>query len=475
MQMRAFRQRASRLVVAAMLTALPYGCSDVKDDLLSAPDPDTIEPASVNSPEAAEALRIGVVGRLRQITGGAPTTNTNGTNGDSPWMFSGLLTDEWKSGDTFLQRNETDQRSVQENNANMVNVYREYHRARNTATEAIAALQKYKPLPAWGIAQMFFVKGFAELELAETYCNGQPLSSAATGVPEYGPPLTNQQIFTLALAHFDSALTFATETAADAVTIKNAILIAKGRTLINLARFADAATAVTGVATNFKLLAEFSLTAQNNQIWALNTSAKRWTVGDSFDTSGLIANAIPFASAKDPRVPLTGTTTGTSSVGKSFDTATNFVRFDLYGRTDPVVIVSGLDARLMEAEALLNGASPNIAGAMKILNDLRAAPPNLGPSTAIATPAAMPALAIPATRDAAVSLFFREKAFWTFSRGQRLGDLRRLIRQYGRPVNQVFPTGTFFKGGAYGNDVNFPVHVDEQNNPDFKGCADRNA
>ena len=48
--------------------------------------------------------------------------------GDSPWMFAGLLTDEWKSSDTFSQRNETDQRSVQDNNANLDPVLRDLYR-----------------------------------------------------------------------------------------------------------------------------------------------------------------------------------------------------------------------------------------------------------------------------------------------------------------------------------------------------------
>jgi hypothetical protein len=87
----------------------------------------------------------------------------------------------------------------------------------------------------------------------------------------------------------------------------------------------------------------------------------------------------------------------------------------------------------------------------------------------------MAALPTPATKDAAANQLFREKALWTFGRGQRLGDLRRLIRQYGRTQDNVFPSGPFFKGGNYGTDVNFPVHVDEQNNPEFKGCADRSA
>ena len=41
-----------------------------------------------------------------------------------------------------------------------------------------------------------------------------------------------------------------------------------------------------------------------------------------------------------------------------------------------------------------------------------------------------------------MTLFFREKAFWTFGRGQRLGDERRLVRQYGRTQDQVFPVGS---------------------------------
>ena len=63
---------------------------------------------------------------------------------------------------------------------------------------------------------------------------------------------------------------------------------------------------------------------------------------------------------------------------------------------------------------------------MTILNALRGAMQTIGSfkTTAMAT------LATPASKDAAVTLFFREKAFWTFGRGQRLGDERRLIRQY---------------------------------------------
>jgi hypothetical protein len=108
---------------------------------------------------------------------------------------------------------------------------------------------------------------------------------------------------------------------------------------------------------------------------------------------------------------------------------------------------------------------------MSILNDLRANPPAIGKYQ----PAAMTSLDTPDNQADATTLFFREKAFWTFGRGQRLSDLRRLIRQYGRSQDAVFPVGQYVKGGAYGTDVNFPVGDDELANPLFQGCTDRSA
>jgi hypothetical protein len=87
----------------------------------------------------------------------------------------------------------------------------------------------------------------------------------------------------------------------------------------------------------------------------------------------------------------------------------------------------------------------------------------------------MTALATPATKDAAIDLFFREKALWQFARGQRLSDLRRLVRQYGRSQDKVFPAGDHYKGGTYGSDTSFPVPDAERVNPQFTGCLDRNA
>ena len=455
--------RSARLTLAAVLLAAAPACDRVKDNLLEAVDPDLIMPATINSPEAADALRVGELSRLRGITGG----------GEGIWMLGGLLADEWKSSDTFSQRNETDQRSILESNGNVQSMYKALHRLRTSGREAINALTTYKPSPAWGIGQMYMSMGIAELYLGENFCNGIPLGDGSTGAPVYGPPLSNTQVITLALAHFDSALTSALPaTDANAVTLSNIAKVFKARAQVDLGQFQAAAATVNGIATSMgETLVTYSLTTGDNQVWSLNTSQKRWTVGDSVDAAGLIRNAIPFASLGDTRVRTTGSTLGTSSLGRGFDGSTNLVVQTQYARSDAAYLASGVDARLIEAEARLQ--AQDIAGMMTILNTLRGAVQKLAPNYSTTAMAALPT---PATQAEATSLFFREKALWQFSRGYRLNDLRRLVRQYGRTQDQVFPTGTFFKSGTpYGSDVNFPVTTDEYNNPDFKGCTDRKA
>src|ERR1043166_7527260 len=197
------------------------------------------------------------------------------------------------------------------------------HRTRGAARDALIALAKFIPDTVSKQAQMYWVMGYAEMELAENFCNGIPYGITVDGVPNYTDPLTNQAGFALALAHLDSGLALATATDTFTVSVKNAIQIARARVMINMGNFAGAATAAGTVATTYQYLQTFSLTTTDNQVWSLNTSAKRWVVGDSFDTGGIIANAIPFASAKDPRVPVTVTTLA-SSLKTAFDNSTQF-------------------------------------------------------------------------------------------------------------------------------------------------------
>jgi hypothetical protein len=385
-------------------------------------------------------------------------------------MFGGLLADEWSTSSTFIQNDETDQRRVQLFNSSVTDQLRNLYRVRTRANDAIAALNQYSPTSRALLAEVYLARGFAELQLASDFCNGIPIAASTGGTaPENGAPKTVAEVFALAAASLDTAIATATGTDTSSVKVGRAARVARARVALGLGDFANAAGFVAGVPTNFAYQHTFSLTSSTNTLWGQGTSSRRYSVGDSVEgnTRNIpVRNALPFASARDPRVPTTIPTTGAIN---GQDGLTYARTTTLWGQLTPVDVANGVDARLVEAEVALKGG--DAARAFAILNALRAAPPRLGE----VQPAAMPALAVPATDTARVSLLFREKAFWTFGRGQRLGDLRRLIRQYGRPQDQVFPVGVHYKGGSYGTDVNLPVVTDERNNPNFTGCLDRNA
>jgi hypothetical protein len=62
-----------------------------------------------------------------------------------------------------------------------------------------------------------------------------------------------------------------------------------------------------------------------------------------------------------------------------------------------------------------------------------------------------------------------------YLQAHRVGDLRRLVRQYGRAANTVWPTGAYFKGGTYGTDMNITPSIAERNNPSWNACTNRDA
>ena len=448
----------SRLAAAAAL-ALVAGCST--DDLLKVEDPDIIDAGQTQSAEGALGLANGGLAAFRDITAGSEST----------WLFGGLLADEWATSSTFPQNDETDQRRIQTNNGQVTGMLYRLYRGRSRPTEAITALNKFNPTQRPIIAEMYLAKGFAEMQLALDFCNGIPLSDVVDGKLVEGAPLTNQQVFTRAASDLDSAIAFANGTDAKSVLVGRAARVVKARVMMaqGATQYAAAAALVTAVPTSFAYQQGFTLTGGTNTIWGQGLSARRYVVGANPEGNSrniAIQNALPFASAGDPRVPVTRS----NSLGQ--DGLTAIRTTNIWGQLTSVDVVNGIDARMIEAEAALALNTPaGVAQWLSIHNALRAAPPKLGE----VQPAAMAPLTDPGTQAARVTLHFTEKAYWTFSRGQRLGDLRRLIRQYGRTEDTVFPKGIHFKGGNYGTDVNFPIVVDEQNNSLFNGCLDRNA
>ena len=447
--------------MAAAAAALATACVS-SDRILSVEDPDIINPADVQSAAGANAIRIGALARLNVATSGAASSGNEGL-----FMLGGMLTDEWINGDSFIDRQAVDQRVIQPANSFLTEADRNINRARLSAQQATQLLKQYLPeAPGWQPAEMFFVEAYTENLAAEDYCNGLVFSRVVDGRPEYGSPMTDQAAFQLALAHVDSGLSLVTGTDTTSLRVKYALQVLRGRVLLNLGptRYAEAATSVAGVPTSFKYQMQHSLTTTSNAMWSLNNNNRRYSVASGEGTNGL-----NFSTANDPRLPVcqggdaTCKLNGVSQASRD-DLGKPFTVQLLWPTaSSPVTIVSGVEARMIEAEAQLAANDPT--GALASLNAARATVPGLTPLVDAGSPTAR------------VDQLFRERAFWFFSTGHRLGDLRRLVRQYGRSADTVFPIGPWAKGGNYGGDLNIPVPQAEQNNPNIPAntCIDRNA
>lgn len=461
--------RGARLGVATLALATAgalAGCDSVTDKLLEAKDPDFVDPVDVNSPDAADALRLGALVRLRAITGG-------GGGEGSSWLFGGLLADEWSTSSTFVQNDEADERQIKEDNGTVDGMWYRLHRARTAANQAMAALKVWRPTAAAAIAEMYFVRGFAEYTLANDFCSPMPLSEGAGEAIVLSGPITRTEVLNRALASLDTAMTMSaalTDTAG--VNIHRASRVARARAFVALNRMAEAAALVPQgsgagqVPNNFSYNNTFSLTGGDNTLWAQPRSSRRYTVGDSLEGNArefLVKNATPFFSAKDPRVPVNYTvSTNGRDTTKAQDGFTFSRTTTIWDRLTLVPVANGIDARLIQAEERL--AADDYVQMTAMLNALRDTSRSLG---AISS-GRMALLTAPTTKDAAINLFFREKAFWTFSRGQRLGDLRRLMKYYGRPQSAVFPVGRHYRGADYGTDIALPVPTSERNNPNYE-------
>lgn len=453
---------------SAALVLLAFGSSchgTATDALLHATDPDVISPENVNSADGATALRNGALNRLRTITAG--------TGGEgSTWLAGGLVADEWTTSSTFIQNDQEDERKAPPDNGTITGMFRNLNQARTSANQAIAAMKVYLPTQTANIAELYFVRGFAELQLAMDYCNGIPLSDGSGTDLVLGQPLTDDQVFAVASASFDTVITMtASLTDAFGVSINRAGRLGKARALMNRNDYAGAAALVTAIPSTYAYTVTYATTSGDNTLWSQPNSSRRYSVGDTVvTTSGgkfSVKPSIPFGSAKDPRLPVVNSPAGTKSQDGSVISYTT----SRYARSTTTSVVNGIDARFIEAENDLKLG--NTASWLAALNELRSAPPLIG--TLQLTSAQLPPLADPGTDAARVDLTFYEKAFWTFSRGQRLSDVRRLIRQYGRDESTLLPQGQHYRGVPYGDDVNLQVPQAETANPNFQGCMDRKA
>lgn len=462
------------LLGAASLSLLLAGCDT--ESLLNVQDPDIVLGQIARDTANLPSLTNGVSFEFaRALTGPTGSNNYPGIIG-----IGGVLADEQWYASTFTQMREIDARNVQTDNAGVLTVFRYLQRARNLALQAQELYATSPRANTAGHAQVTSLAGYSTLLLAENFCSGVPLSQTTlSGALRYDPGNTTEQLLNRAIERFDAAITIA-QAAGDAQQL-NLARAGKARALQNLGRFAEAATVAKAIPANFVRLVDYSANAsgQNNGIWSQINSNRRTSVATLEGTENQGLRYFNFGTSDftiDPRVPVPSRSTGIGTTVPLFRQG----KYPAMGSDVP--LASYVEAQLIVAEDLLNKGQS--AAYLPVLNQLRANLPTLLPMLGFTAPAggftALPALTDPGTPRARVSQLYQERAFWLWLTGHRLGDMRRLLKFYGNlgfTEDNVFPTGITRTGRPYGDDVNFPIPVEEGNNPEFGAegaCFDRN-
>jgi hypothetical protein len=352
--------------------------------------------------------------------------------------------------------------------------------------------------------ELYALEGYAEIMLADLFCSGVPLNTfhtpptllkapvtdvygskfidgqewlrlvfdslVARHAIAYHPSSTTAQVYHDAIAKFDTAI----HLAGDSARILNLARVGKGRAWLALGRYDSAAAAVARVPKGFVYLHRFAynLDEDGEELEA--------TVADRKGNNGL-----PFISSGDPR-----TATEWIQTDKVIPRVRMPVKYwhggeyvlNQWTPTNcyaPLPLASWEEAVLIQAEAALhrNSADPTW---LRLLNELRATAPI--PGTTQPNPAKLLPLKDPGTDHGRIALLFAEREYWLFLTGHRQGDLRRLVREYHWPQDQVYPIGPYIVPkdfvqviGRYGTDVNIPIPSEEKVNPLFHGCLDRGA
>lgn len=455
-----WRRNLVVLAVAATLAACDSSnLLDVESDIVT--------PEQASNPSGALAMRAAALRQFAIMTAGGPQVRA--------WLMDALFTDQLVNGRQDF--NPIDRRAWSEEvNPHGVNVWDDYASVAYATTTAVGAMREYLPddaTTATHVGEMYAIRGLSTTILAEMYCNGSTFSSFdAEGNAVYDMHVyTNAELFERAVADQDSAL--ASLPAGHA--LRSFARIGKARALVDLGRYSEAAAVTRAggdgagsaeVPTDYVYNVSYSTASVYNVIpdYILNANFGLPLNSSQTGTGAETANGLDYGA--DPRIRAqpflrNGQDGSTPIYPPGVPWATGF--------SSPFPVASGVEARLIEAEADLDSSAP---AWLTTLNDLRSRGIDI---SGLALDDALAPLADPGSADGRVDLVFEERAMWMYLTIHRWGDMRRLIRQYGRHSEDVFPSGAYFKGGTYGTQiVAYPLPA-ERNHPAFEGCLNENA
>lgn len=305
-----------------------------------------------------------------------------------------------------------------------------FQKAQTTRVHAEQALQLLKKYGAGKSDEMqahsYAILGFTHLMLADNYCSGIPLSTSLWGgefTPSHGYP--TDSLYERAVTIFDKGLELEVEKG----STRAMLLVGKARALNSLGKYEEASHAAMDMtpADSTSLYYGSRSTTDGGASHSSFVSSSildtaRYIVKNSKGVNGLIWLADDVAS-QDTRVRVTTLANG------AFATLVRPVYFanDFY-----LAIAQWSEAKLIEAEYYLS--VNDVTGWLNAINEVR---------SRYKTYSGIPLADTtdPGTEDSRVDLLFRERAYTNYLAGRRLGDLRRLVRQYGRSPETVFPMG----------------------------------
>jgi hypothetical protein len=432
--------------------------------LLDTEQPNIVGSEELDTPRGAEARRLGAITTFTLAKDGdfnpvaiPGSEDTFNDNSDGHILTSGILADEFVNPGFIPSRTEIDARIAQPTTAGLGALFQSLNRARSASEDAAVALQTFAESPDTdtGIPETLSLAGMVYIFLAEDFCSGIPVSRAVGEEIEFGQPLTTMQVFDTAVARFNAALAHPSIVPGDPIHSLASVGLARALVNKGLENLPAAAAAVAAVPEDFVYETEHATTpgALHNGVFEAFNNGE-FGVYDQEGTNGL-----NYVSAEDLRVQ------GDSGIGSDNNTESWFPsKYPSFESSIPTA--DYLEAQLIIAESELQaGGFAPMTDRLNALRALYGLPEDID---------------APGDAVSGADLLFRERAFWLYATGHRLGDMRRLIRQYGRDPEAVFPTGEYFKGGlTYGTDVNLPLPRREQNNPNLPdtpdGCLDRNA
>lgn len=434
------------LLLGGLVAVAAMGCDQ---GILDTNDPDNVEPSDLADPASIGTLINGFIGDFSIAS-------------ENYALYTGLFTDEFILSGTFPTRKEVDDRDIVPDNATLTGaMYTNIHVALQQADKAVPVLEGFQGQEgvdedrvAEGIALAQYYGAYMRVMLAEAYC--QSILGGPDG--EAAPVLPAARIQE-ALALFQTAEQSAA--AAGRSDVETAARVGQARAHLWLRDFSQAATVASQVPSNFTFMADFSGNdpSQYNDVYTFtygDQQSLRWTVGAGTEP----ARAMEKFAYYDEYVAL-GLILEQPANFTSFDSSIEVYLQTLYGdglvppsgpgQTADIIMASGYEADLIEAEALVRAG--DAMGAAAIVDPILA---GANPTGLTFTPSNF-------TGDLASDLaeIARARAAALWLTGERFGTMRRFLDDN----VDLFPDRS-------GNDTAFPVVQQElDNNPNISAAC----